>query len=153
VLAGKQKVEGLNVGGAGTLVGTWKVIGSYTLMRSRIDEHTNKFLVGQALPSTPEQSLSLWSTVSIADKLSLGGGTVFQSETAINNPANATTALNKVPSFWRFDAFASYNALRNLDLQLNVSNLTNALYYEQYAGSRAVPTEGRVVLVSAKMRI
>jgi catecholate siderophore receptor len=75
------------------------------------------------------------------------------SETVANNPANAQTLLNKVPGYVRFDAFASYAGWKNLDLQLNVSNLTNALYYSEYSGAQAVPAEGRMVLVTARMRI
>jgi catecholate siderophore receptor len=91
--------------------------------------------------------------VTVARKLTLGGGATAQSETAANNPASATVALNQVPGFVRLDAFASYAGWRNVELQLNVNNLTNALYYEQYSGAQAVPVEGRMVLVTARMRL
>jgi catecholate siderophore receptor len=152
ILAGKQRVQGLNAGAAGTITDAWKLIGSYTFLRSRIRSHTNQFLVGQDLPGAPPHSLSLWSTYAPIARLTLGGGTVFQSETAVNNPAAANTPLNKVPSFLRFDAFASYE-LPSVVLQVNVANLTNELYYDQQSGSQAVPAEGRVVLVTGRLRI
>jgi catecholate siderophore receptor len=71
----------------------------------------------------------------------LGGGATYQAATAVNNPANAMTPVNKVPQFWRFDAFASY-ALPQAEFQLNVANLTDELYYEQASGSQAVPACG-----------
>ena len=74
--------------------------------------------------------------------LVLGAGANFQAETVVNNPASEMAALNQVPDFWRFDAYASY-AFSHVELQLNVSNLTDALYYQEYSGGQAVPAEGR----------
>jgi catecholate siderophore receptor len=151
VLAGKQRVQGFNVGASGAIFDIWKLFGSYTYLKSRIRAHTSDYLVGQALPSTPEHSLSLWTTVTILNRLVLGGGSVYQAEMAVNNPANAMTLLNEVPSFWRFDAFGSY-AFNKLDVQLNVNNLTNVLYYEQTSGSRAVPGRALVAMLSTRVR-
>jgi catecholate siderophore receptor len=152
ILEGKQRVQGANIGGAGTILPGWKLYGSYTLLRSRIRRHTSDFLIGQPLPNTPPHALSLWTTYSPIERLSLGGGASFQSETVVNNPATAAAVLNKVPSYWRFDVFASYG-ISNYDLQVNLSNLTNALYYTQLSGSRAVPAEGRMVMVTARVRL
>ena len=60
--------------------------------------------------------------------------------------------LTKVPNFWRFDAFASYSPLTWLDLQLNVSNLTNKLYYDQYYAGQAVPAAGRTGYLTVRAR-
>ncbi|HEY0706860.1 MAG TPA: TonB-dependent siderophore receptor, partial [Polyangia bacterium] len=152
VLAGKQRVQGFNAGAAGTLTDAWKLIGSYTFLRSRIRAHSNPFLVGQDLPGAPPHSLSLWTTYAVLSRLTVGGGAVYQADTAVNNPTAANLPLNKVPSFWRFDAFASYE-LPTVALQLNVANLTDALYYDQHSGAQAVPAEGRVVLVTGRLRI
>ncbi|HEY0712341.1 MAG TPA: TonB-dependent receptor, partial [Polyangia bacterium] len=152
ILAGKQRVQGFNAGAAGSITEAWKLVGSYTFLRSRIRAHSNPFIVGQELPGAPPHSLSLWSTYAPLARLTLGGGAVFQADTAVNNPTAANIVLNKVPSFWRFDAFASYE-LPSVALQVNVANLTNALYYDQHSGSQAVPAEGRVVLVTGRLRI
>jgi catecholate siderophore receptor len=151
ILAGKQRVDGVNVGGAGTILDGWKLIGSYTYLRSKIRAHTTPYLIGQALPSTPPHSLSLWTTYTFA-RIGMGGGASYQSKMAVNNPTSAAQLLNSVPSYWRLDAFASYG-WHKVDLQLNVFNLTNALYYTQVAGSRAVPAEERAAMLSAKLRI
>lgn len=151
VLEGRQRVQGLNAGVAGTLTREWKVFANYTFMDSEIREHTSAFLVGQPLPNTPEHSLSLWTTVDVLEGLSLGGGAVYQGPMAVNNPANETAARNTVPRFVRFDAVASY-AFGPASLQLNLNNLTNALYYDQLAVSRAVPADGRSLVLSGKVR-
>jgi catecholate siderophore receptor len=68
-----------------------------------------------------------------------------------NNPAGPTVALNKVPNFWRFDAVAIY-AWRNTELQLNLNNHTDTLYYAQYYSGHAVPADGRSATLSARVR-
>ncbi|MBZ4410741.1 TonB-dependent siderophore receptor [Myxococcus sp. XM-1-1-1] len=151
VLQGEQRVQGFNVGIAGTIVERWKVLANYTLMDSAILEHTNEYLIGQRLPNTPRHSISLWTTYSPLKDFTLGGGAVFQDVTSVNNPANANTATSFVPNFWRFDAFASY-ALGKAQLQLNVYNLTNVLYYDQYYGGHAVPADGMSALLTARYR-
>jgi catecholate siderophore receptor len=151
VLLGRQRVQGFNAAVAGTVVGTWKAFANYTFMGSEVRAHSNPFLVGQVLPNTPEHSFSLWSTVSPLAGLTLGGGAVYQSEMTVNNPANDATALNKVPGFVRLDAVATY-AFGQASVQLNVNNITDALYYDQFAPSRAVPADGRSAVLSAKYR-
>jgi catecholate siderophore receptor len=152
ILGGIQRVDGLNLGAAGTLLPRWRAFVSYTFLHGRIVEHPNAFLVDQAIPSAPEHSASLWTTYELIDRLTLGGGVVYQSSATVNNPANEMTMLNRVPEFWRFDAVATY-AFANADLQLNLSNLTDRLYYEQYSGGHAVPVEGRSAILTIRTRL
>ncbi|RKG64962.1 TonB-dependent siderophore receptor [Corallococcus exercitus] len=151
VLEGKQRVQGYAVGVAGSPVRGWNVFANYTFLDASIQEHSNDFLEGQRLVNTPKRSLSLWTTYAILDTLSVGGGATYQDVATVNNPANATVVLNKVPNYWRFDAFASYT-IKKVDLQLNVYNLTDKLYYDAYYGGQAVPAEGVSALLSAHVR-
>ncbi|WP_233583336.1 TonB-dependent siderophore receptor [Corallococcus sp. CA053C] len=151
ILDGAQRVKGFNASLAGTVLPRWNLFANYTFLDSEIRENPNAFLVGQALPNTPKHSVSLWTTYGVTDALSVGGGAVFQDVTAVNNPANETTVLNKVPNFWRFDAFARY-AFSKVDVQLNVYNLTDTLYYDAYYSGQAAPAEGRSALLSAHVR-
>ncbi|MCP3138129.1 TonB-dependent receptor [Pyxidicoccus xibeiensis] len=151
ILAGEQRVQGYNVGVAGTVTRDWKMLANYTLMDSAITEHTNPYLVGQRLPNTPRHSLSLWTTYQVLENLSVGGGAVYQDVTSVSNPTSAATATNNVPNFWRFDAFASYE-WGKANLQLNVYNLTDALYYDQFYAGHAVPAEGVSALLTARYR-
>jgi catecholate siderophore receptor len=151
ILAGEQRVQGFNVGVAGTITSGLKVLANYTLMDSAITEHTNPYLVGQRLPNTPRHSISLWSTYQVLENLSVGGGAVYQDVTSVNNPTANTAVTNKVPNFWRFDAFANY-AWGKAQLQLNLYNLTDALYYDQYYSGQAVPAEGISALLTARYR-
>ncbi|MFP2912383.1 TonB-dependent receptor, partial [Pyxidicoccus sp. 3LFB2] len=151
ILAGEQRVQGFNVGVAGTVTSGLKVMANYTLMDSAITEHTNPYLVGQRLPNTPRHSLSLWTTYQVLEHLSVGGGATYQDVTSVSNPTSDATPTNVVPNFWRFDAFASYE-WGKAALQLNLYNLTDALYYDQYYAGHAVPAEGVSALLTARYR-
>ncbi|WP_223765530.1 TonB-dependent siderophore receptor [Corallococcus sp. AS-1-6] len=151
VLEGKQRVQGYALGIAGSPVRRWNVFANYTFLDASIREHSNDFLEGQRLVNTPKRSFSLWTTYAILDTLSVGGGATYQDVATVNNPANATVVLSKVPNSWRFDAFASYS-IKKVDLQLNVYNLTDKLYYDAYYGGQAVPADGVSALLSAHVR-
>ncbi|WP_434385723.1 TonB-dependent receptor [Melittangium boletus] len=151
-LDGAQRVQGFNVGATGTLNRYWRVLANYTHLNSEILKNSNPLLVGQELPSTPKRSFSLWTTVQPVEQLSLGGGAVYQDVTVVNNPATETAVLTQVPNYWRFDVFASYSPLAWLDLQLNVNNLTNKLFYDQYYAGQAVPAAARTGYLTARVR-
>lgn len=156
VLAGKQRVDGYSLGAAGTVVGSWRLLANYTFLDSKITENPNPALVGQPLPNAPKRTLSAWTTFQPFPGFTLGGGAVYADSATVNNPTFAGTtaanlSFNKVPSYWRFDAFASY-AWKALELQLNVYNLGNALYYEQYYAGHAVPAAGRSASLTATVR-
>jgi len=54
-----------------------------------------------------------------------------------------------VPEYWRYDAMAAYRVNKNLDLQLNVQNLTDKRYFDQVYGSHyAHVAAGRTALLS-----
>lgn len=151
ILDGRQRAEGFNVGVAGTVTERLRLFANYTHIHSAILEHSNDYLEGQPLPNTPKNSLSLWTTYEVLEHLTLGGGAIYQSVTTVNNPASATVAFNKVPNYWRFDALAGYQ-WGKVEVQLNLNNLTNALYYAQYYSGHAVPAEGRTVSLAGKYR-
>ncbi|WP_224249796.1 TonB-dependent receptor [Hyalangium gracile] len=151
ILEGKQRAEGYNLGAAGTLTERWRLFANFTHIYSAILEHPNDYLEGQPLPNTPKNSLSLWTTYQVIENLTLGGGAIYQSVTTVNNPTSEAQAFNKVPNFWRFDAYAGY-AWGKAEVQLNLNNLTNKLFYGQYYSGHAVPAEGRTVTLAGKYR-
>ena len=152
VLSGAQRVEGFNLGVAGSITSRWKAMANYTHLNSEIRSHTTEYLVGQRLPNTPPRSLSLWTTLAPIDALTLGAGAVYQDVTTVNNPTSAAQSYTKVPNFWRFDLFASYSVMNRVDLQLNVNNVTNVLYYQQYYAGQAVPAAARTAALTARVR-
>lgn len=150
VLAGRQRVQGFNLGAAGSIVSRWNVFANVTFLDSEILKHSDPYLLGERLPNTPKLSFSLWTTYEPLRGLSLGGGPSFQSSATVNNPV-PPGELNRVPAYWRWDAYAAYT-YKLLSFQLNLYNLTNRLFYDQYYPFQAVPVESRTAMLTCRVR-
>ena len=79
---------------------------------------------GYQFPTTPEDSFSLWNTYQLAPGVTIGAGANYVSKVYAN--VNNT---KWVPSYWRYDAMASYVVNKHTTLQLNIQNLTDEVYY------------------------
>ena len=118
----------------------------------RLVPHVN---TGKQFPQTAKHTFTLWTNYQVTPALSVGGGAFYSSKvfggyadnrTATQNSAGvvtitpATTTLARgVPSYWRFDARIGYKITDNIDLSVNVQNLTDKAYFNQvytshYAG-------------------
>jgi catecholate siderophore receptor len=101
---------------------------------------------GNHMPSTPQNNFTFWSTYDLVpDKLTVGAGATFV-DSQFGNIANSV----EIPSYWRYDAMASYALTKNVDLQLNVQNLTDERYFDQILQTHyAHVAAGRTALLSA----
>lgn len=147
VLDGLARVDGIELGAAGALTDKWSLFAGYSYLQSQIVKTTNLAELGRALPSTPHNNFTLWSTYAVTPDLTIGGGAIYQDRAWVN-----TTNTSYVPEFWRFDAMAAYKVTRNSTLQLNVYNIGNEMYYAQYYGGHAVPASGRYASLSYRIR-
>jgi catecholate siderophore receptor len=145
VLDGEAQVNGLELTYSGKLSSKWKVYGGYTYMESKLVKTSQAADEGNHMPSTPRNSFNVWSTYELMPKLTVGGGATFV-DSRFGNEANSV----EVPSYWRYDAMASYALTKNVDLQLNLQNLTDKRYYDQvFTTHYAHMAAGRTALMSA----
>lgn len=146
VLDGEQRVNGLELTYTGKLTRNWKVYGGYTYMESEVVKTTLAADEGNHMPSTPRNNFTLWSTYDLVpEKLTIGAGATFV-DSQFGNVANSV----EIPSYWRYDAMASYRLTKNVDLQLNVQNLTDKRYFDQvFQTHYAHVAAGRTALLSA----
>jgi len=145
VLDGEQRVDGFEFTYTGKLTSKWKVYGGYTYMESELVKTTLAADKGNHMPSTPRNNFNLWSTYELIPKLTIGAGATFV-DSRFGNEANSV----EVPSYWRYDAMASYALTKNVDLQLNVQNLTDKRYFDQvFQTHYAHVAAGRTALMSA----
>jgi catecholate siderophore receptor len=145
VLDGEQRVQGFEFTYTGNITRQWKVFGGYTYMDSELVKTSTAADKGNHMPSTPRNSFNLWSTYEVVPKLTLGAGATFVDQ-RFGNEANSV----EIPSYWRYDAMASYKLTKNVDLQLNVQNLTNKRYFDQiFTTHYAHVAPGRTAMMSA----
>lgn len=148
-MVGSKRVQGLELGFAGRVTNKWNVFGGYTYLKSELrDNGVTTANNGKVFPNTPRNSFSLWSTYDVMPAFTVGGGAFFMSE-VFGDPAN----VHAVPSYWRFDAMATYRINKKLEVQLNVLNVLNRTYYDQvYPTHYASMAPGRSAFVTLKAR-
>jgi len=156
VLAGEQRVQGLELGVSGNITRQWDVYAAYTYM----DSETTRSLqfparVGNQLQNTPRHSFNVWTgyTLPMGLKISYGARYVGDRFNNANNEA-------RIASYLVHSLMASYQVNDNLRVQLNVDNLTNKRYIEGVRAATGTPArssaveygDGRSVVLSANYR-
>ena len=147
VLAGRQRVSGVEFGVSGRLRQWWTAIVNYAHMTSVIEESNTPAELNQNLALTPEHTLSLWSTFELPGGVGMGGGAQFM-DSVFRNATNSAS----VPSYWLISATASYAVNSHLTLRLNSSNLANVEYVDRIGGGHYLPGPGRQVMVTATIK-
>jgi catecholate siderophore receptor len=147
VLAGKQVVQGVEMGVSGTLRRGWSGFASYSYMHSDITASNTAAEVDANLALTPDSTFSLWSTYEVSRNFSIGGGSQYM-DAVFRNAVNTTD----VPSYWLFNAVGSYAVNSHLTLRLNANNLADRRYVDRVGGGHYIPGPGRSVLVSTSVK-
>jgi catecholate siderophore receptor len=156
VLAGEQRVDGVELELTGRLTQDWRVMASYAYMKS--EEVSSRFFpaaVGSPLANVPRQMLNFWTTYTLPWHLEIGGGVNYvASRTASSTvPFDPVTGLLKeVPAYWKMDALIKYRLNTHVELQLNLYNLTDNAYYDQIHPGHIVPGAGRSALLTANFK-
>ncbi|MEG3125535.1 TonB-dependent receptor [Sphingomonas sp. GB1N7] len=124
---------------------------------------------GKQTPQTAKNSFTLTSNVDVTPRLQVGGTAIYMDKqfggysdnrSATQNAAgvvtiNAATKLlsREIPSYWRFDARASYRVTDNVSLSVNAQNLTNKVYFSQaYANHYATIAPARTVFGTVNVK-
>ncbi|KEQ53938.1 TonB-dependent receptor [Sphingobium chlorophenolicum] len=124
---------------------------------------------GRQFPQTAKHSFSLWTNYEVLPKLNIGGGAFYMSRVfggyadnraATQNGAGVVTVspatriiARSVPSYWRFDARASYEFDERIGLSVNIQNLTNKTYFSQaFSNHYATMAAGRSAFATLSVK-
>lgn len=152
ILAGKQRVDGIELSATGNFTRNWSILAGYTLLDSEIVKSNvaptivngvSISEVGKRLINTPKNSLNLWTTYQFPFRVSVGGGARF-----VDRRYGNTINTRFVDSYWLIDATASYQINKHIDLRLNMNNLTDKYYFDRIIGGQVVPGAARSILIS-----
>ena len=147
VLEGKQRVDGAELSLEGNITKAWQVLAGYTLLDTATVDSNNPAEIGKELVNTPRNSFNVWSTYSLRSGFHFGGGARF-----VDRRFGNTINTRFVDAYWTFDAMASYPISKNVDLKLNLYNLTDKFYFDRIGGGHIVPGPGRVAMLSTSFR-
>lgn len=127
---GEYRVQGVEFGVAGKVTERLSLYGGAVFMDSEVTKSENPINVGAEFANIAHTQFSLLGKYQLTDRLSVGARATHAGE--IKGGTFAATNGNELPAHWRFDAMAEYQLTKNVDVRLNVLNLTDEVYYEAF---------------------
>jgi len=172
---GKQIVKGLELSATGQITSDWNVFAGIVFMDSErkhsayLDEVRKRANAGDygavertsgdELAFTPRVSGSLWTTYRLPVGVTIGAGAKHVGSSYLGRPDDAERiipngAVGKLPSYTTFNAMASYAVNPNLDVRVNLDNLTDEEYAvsTNWNGRRAMLGDPRTLTLSTDFR-
>lgn len=155
---GKNRVRGIELGLTGNLTRDFQVQAGIAIMKSRILRSAVASNVGHPLSNFADRSATLQGKYQLTPNLSLGAVARYESSRCGGQPdtgADMTDGQcnNPVPSFSKYDLFASYRINKQADLRLNVLNVTDKEYYTAVyrSGAFLYKGDGRAVRLTLNL--
>ncbi|MDZ4080705.1 MULTISPECIES: catecholate siderophore receptor Fiu [Hydrocarboniphaga] len=168
---GKRETKGVELALVGEVLPNWNVSAGITKQKAEITQGTTTPGAtqsdGAGARFTPEWNATLWTTYRLVPyKLTFGAGVQYVDDMVRqeNNNPNGTvnaasgqvgyTGIYKVSSYTLVDAMVTYEATKNLSVQLNGYNLFDEDYVAAVnnGGSRYLPGTARSYLVSLNVK-
>jgi len=155
---GSNRVRGVEIGVAGNISDAWSIQGGLTVMDSKITKSFTPANVGKMLANFSKVQAQLQTRYQFTDKFAMGAAVKYKSaryggqpDTAAPFTTNADGSFfyqRPVPGYAVGDFFAEYKVAENIDLRLNVNNITDKDYYLAVyrAGFFLYKGDGRQVL-------
>ncbi len=154
-LDGRARVDGIALSATGRITDQWEVTANYTYLDSEVLQSVSDAVresggidasKGNPLTGTPEHAFSLWTTHDVLENLTLGFGTTYQGSFYLNN---AAPPLFQSDAYWLLRASASYRFNENIEVQLNVNNITDEVYYNRIRNNGwATPGDARSAILT-----
>lgn len=157
VLAGRRRVEGLELSATGNITPRWQVYAAYAYLRSEIlrAADTASVTQGEELALTPQHSGTFWTSYTTGFGLRLGGGVNYMGRLATRN-STAIQAAWDLDDYLLVNAMAEYSFTDNLSVQVNVNNIANTRFINRIRANDsyviAVPGEGRTAVATLRLR-
>ena len=181
VLAGNQRVRGVQASAVGRLAGGTDLVLGYAFLSSAVlSSQYFPTSIGGPLANVPRQTFNAFLTHRLPLRFSGGfGGNYVAARTASSTvpyvpltfgPATAfatvaaspcaavtcyqvmSVAPKQVPGYWVFNAMLRRPITDKLELQANVYNLANRFYIDQPHPSHLIPAAGLSALIGANFR-
>ena len=131
----KNRVRGIELGLTGMI--TDKLTGQVgvALMGAEVLESATPARVGKTLSNFADETAYVQLKYQATDKFSFGGAVKYESEKYAGQPDTAAgfnaagQYTSPIPAYTVLDLFANYRINKNMDVRLNVGNVTDKDYY------------------------
>jgi catecholate siderophore receptor len=150
---GRERVIGFELGVVGHLTDKWQLLFNYTYQYGKITAASDPTLIGHPVLNAPKNTVSVWTTYDLPWNFQIGAGlNAVSGRTASESPDPINGELQAAPDYVILSAMVKYHLTKNIDIQANVTNLTNEYYYDGVHPGHVVPGEGRTFFVSTNFK-
>lgn len=130
ILVDGQETKGVEFGISGNITDKWSMFGGVAFQDGEITEQqgtgTSAILKGAETAQTPRRTFSLWNRYDINETWGVALGIVSRSEMYAAVPTATQSTI--LPGYTRYDAAIYAKLSDQLQLQINLENLTNKEY-------------------------
>ncbi|WP_297359821.1 TonB-dependent receptor [Thauera sp.] len=132
---GKNRVRGLELALTGLITPKLTGQAGVAFMKSKVLESNLAANVGKVLSNFADNTAYLQLKYQATDKFSFGGAVKYEDEKYAGQPDSAAgfdtlgQYSQPVPAYTVLDLFANYRIDKNMDVRLNVGNVTDKDYY------------------------
>jgi catecholate siderophore receptor len=144
-LGGNQQVQGFEAMLQGKIMDGWNVSLGYDYLSSGTTKTVpGGPVMGFPLVFTPHNNFKFWTTYQVLPELEIGGG----GEYVGSRYAQTSAPVELAPDYLTLDAMAKYAFNGQMDMQVNVYNLTDKHYYDMMHFAFVVPGAGRSAMLT-----
>lgn len=136
---GEIRVRGIEFGASGQITDKLLTQAGITYMDAEVMESATAANLGKTISNFADVSLNLQLKYQLTEKFGFGGAWKYESKKYAGQPdtAAAYTTFNTgaytysqpIPEYAVLDLFATYDFSKNLDVRLNIGNVTDKDYY------------------------
>jgi catecholate siderophore receptor len=147
---GKLRVQGIELSVAGNVTDQWSLQGGFTWMKAKVLESANPGInagqlalgatnIGKTIANFADVQADITSRVQVTDRAALGASLKYKSKRYGGQPDTAAaysytgngvfSYTQPVPAYAVVDLFGEYKFSHNVDLRVNINNITNKEYY------------------------
>ena len=179
-LAGHSRVDGLALSASGNITPAWNITANYTYLKSKLIQSVSDYCLahpgagngsatnpctntlavpnpgaGAELVQTPKNSGSLFTTYRLPFGLTVGYGVTYQGSFALNTPTTTASVVYRSKSYTVHNASLAYDVTKRINLQVNVKNIGDRLYYTRIRPNNgwATPGDGRSATLTATLKM
>ncbi|MCG2573182.1 TonB-dependent siderophore receptor [Acinetobacter sp. ME22] len=147
---GSSRVDGFEIGLNGKITDKLEVSTGYSYLDSELTKsaYNATATVGRPLPFVAKNSATLWTTYKVLPKLTIGAGAQYKDQVYANITSN-----KYLPAYTIYNAMAKYDVNRNVNIQLNVNNISNKRYFTSAQASHfAIEGDGRNAVLAINFK-
>ncbi|MET0335527.1 MAG: TonB-dependent siderophore receptor [Rhizobacter sp.] len=158
--AGVVRSEGYDLEAQGAITPNWQVGGGFTYVSAKIHKDGDAAAIGQRLDTKlPTRQLKLMSSYRVGSTgLRFGGNVRWQNRVYHYDDWAGYDYSTEQKAYALFDAMVAYSPTPKLDIQFNVSNLFDKVYYREINtqpvewGGNALYGEPRKMMLTARYK-